>query len=136
LPFTSNRVARLRDGAQGIGVGQLVWRRALRGDEATTARTYARLRTVADVSLGAGWPVVVDAAFLRRSERGHFTALAALRSVPFSIFDGQADLLLLRRRLARSQARGGDAPEADATVLDKLNAAEEPLSIGASRRPA
>jgi uncharacterized protein len=96
-------------------------------DEVTNARTYARLRAVADVSLGAGWPIVVDAAFLHRSERAQFAELAASRSVPFSIFDCQADLPLLRRRLAQRQARGGDASEADATVLGKLSAAEEPL---------
>ena len=49
-------------------------------DKATTERTYARLHAVAHVALGAGWPVVVDAAFLRRSERAHRSPRWRLRS--------------------------------------------------------
>ena len=100
-------------------------------DEATTARTYARLHEVAQVALGAGWPVVVDAAFLRRAERAQFAALAASLSVPFSIFDCQAALPLLRKRLEqRSQqqeAGGADPSEADVAVLERLTEADEPL---------
>ncbi len=96
-------------------------------DEDTTARTYSRLHAVARVALGAGWPVVVDAAFLRRSERAQFAALAAALAVPFSIFDCRAALPLLRQRLQQRQAGGGDASEADVAVLERLRNADETL---------
>ena len=96
-------------------------------DEVTTQRTYSRLHAVANVALGAGWPVVVDAAFLRRSERAQFAALAASLAVPFSIFDCRAALPLLRQRIEQRQASGADPSEADAAVLERLHGADEPL---------
>ena len=96
-------------------------------DEPATRRTYARLHDVARVALGAGWPVIVDAAFLRRSERAAFAALAATEAVPYAIVDCRAPSTLLRRRLEERQSRGGDASEADASVLERLLAADEPL---------
>jgi len=96
-------------------------------DDATTARTYASLHEVARVALVAGWPVVVDAAFLRRSERAQFAALAASLEVPFSILDCRAEMPLLRERLVQRQASGGDASEADVTVLERVRGSDEPL---------
>ena len=101
-------------------------------DQAATQRTYSRLREIATVALAAGWPVVVDAAFLLRSERTAFAALAASLSVPFTVFDCQAEQPLLRQRLVQRQLGGVDASEADGAVLDRLTAVEEPL--GAAER--
>lgn len=96
-----------------------------------TLRTVARLHEVARIALGAGWPVLVDAAFLRRAERRQFAALAASLALPFSIIDCQAALPLLRQRVeqrALLQASGaGDASEADVAVLELLVHADEPL---------
>ena len=96
-------------------------------DAATTERTYARLHAVAHVALGAGWPVIVDAAFLASAERAPFAALAASLAVPFSIFDCQAALPLLHQRLEQRQASGADPSEADAAVLERLSSADELL---------
>ena len=96
-----------------------------------TLRTLTRLHEVARVALGAGWPVVVDAAFLRRGERRQFAALAASLALPFSIIDCQAALPLLRQRIEQrslQQASGvADASEADVAVLERLIQADEPL---------
>jgi len=97
-------------------------------DGASTARTYARLRTLARIALEAGWPVIVDAAFLRAAERADFADLARELGVPFGIVDCSAPLAVLRERLAQRRARGGDPSEADETVLDRLWDAAEPLS--------
>ena len=96
-------------------------------DMATTKRTYARLHSVAHIALGAGWPVVVDAAFLRRSERAQFASLAATLEVPFSIFDCRATLPVLRQRLEQRQASGADPSEADVAMLEGLSGADELL---------
>jgi uncharacterized protein len=104
-------------------------------DTATTARTYAQLLAIARMGLGARWPMVIDAAFLRHAERADFAALARQLGVPFSILDCRAALALLRERLARRQAAGGDASEADSTVLERLRAVDEPLDE-AERRAA
>ena len=99
------------------------------GQEIYTAqasqRTYARLSTLARIALQAGWPVILDAAFLRRSERMQAHALARALGVPFSIVDCEAPPDVLRQRLL---ARRGDASEADVAVLERLRAAAEPLA--------
>ena len=83
--------------------------------EATT-RTYARLQTLARDLLSAGWPVIVDAAFLRREERTAFRVLAVELGVDFRILATEAPPEELRRRLL---ARSGDASEATVAVLEK-----------------
>jgi len=113
-----------------FGLGALQSSRDRMGDiydGKTTAHTYARLHEVARVALIAGWPVVVDAAFLRRSERAQFAALATSLAVPFSIIDCRAAMPLLRQRLVQRQASGGDASEADVAVLERLCEVAEPL---------
>lgn len=92
-----------------------------------TRRTYDRLAALARVALQAGWPTIVDAAFLRAGERARFAGLAGAMKLPFSILDCQAPMALLRERVAARRARGDDASEADEAVLERLAAVHEPL---------
>jgi aminoglycoside phosphotransferase family enzyme/predicted kinase len=92
-----------------------------------TRRTYARLHALARTALDAGFPVIVDAAFLRRDERTHFHALARQMRVPFAIASLTAPDAVLRARIEQRQARAHDASEANARVLAMLQAAQEPL---------
>jgi len=87
---------------------------------AATELTYARLLAVARAVLRAGWPTLVDAAFLRRAERDRFRALAATCAAPFTILHCRADRAVLRERIAARRARGDDASEADLDVLERL----------------
>jgi uncharacterized protein len=87
-------------------------------------QTYARLAELARQGLADGWPVIVDAAFLRRAERQAFRAIAAADGIPFSIMACEAPDEELRRRLA---ARSGDASEAGVAVLEQQMAWMEPL---------
>lgn len=89
-----------------------------------TQRTYERLFLLARTVLRAGISVVLDAAFLRYAERDAARALAAELGVPYAILACEAPLPVLRQLLL---ARRGDASEADASVLDKLAAAAQPL---------
>jgi uncharacterized protein len=92
--------------------------------EAATARTYERLLVKARAALGAGYPVILDAAFLRHEERVQAHAVARELGVPFVIVHCDAPLPELRERLHN---RSGDASEADVTVLEKLHALAKPL---------
>ncbi|MEO8081928.1 MAG: AAA family ATPase [Caldimonas sp.] len=94
---------------------------------AASEQTYARLLAVARTTLLAGWPTIVDAAFLRRDERGRFAALADALDVPFSIVHCCGEAALLRQRIAARRERGDDASEADDDVLDRLQLAGDPL---------
>jgi len=96
-------------------------------DTTATERTYARLHDVARIALHSGWPVVVDAAFLRRVERTRFAELAAKHDVPFAIVDCVASPDVLRARVRARLDAASDASEADESVLERLTAVAEPL---------
>ena len=112
-----------------FGVGALEDSRAkglnLYGAEAT-ALTYDHLFEMARVALQAGYSVILDAAFLRRTERTQALALSRALSLPFSIVACEAPLAVLQARL---KARDGDASEADVAVLEQLRSAAQPLAI-------
>ena len=97
--------------------------------EATVA-TYARLALLAQRVIEAGWPVVVDAAFLKRAERDAFRALAATLGVPFVIIDCVAPPGLLAARAAARAADGRDPSEADLAVIKRQLTSREPLMAG------
>ena len=92
-----------------------------------TRRTYERLAELARGTLAAGWPAIVDAAFLRRAERARFAALAETLGVPFAIVGCHAPEALLRERIAARRLRRDDPSEADLEVLRRLAATAEPL---------
>lgn len=85
-------------------------------DEATR-RTYARLRELASVALHAGYRVMVDATFLRTSERLAWQQLALQCQVPFAILHCHAPTPVLTQRVLDRSAAGQDASEADLAVL-------------------
>jgi predicted kinase len=95
--------------------------------EDATRRTYARLHELAHDVLAAGFPVIVDAAFLRHVERESFHALAQEMAVPFVIVSLQTDTAVLAERLVQRSRRGNDASEADVSVMQKLQQVQQPL---------
>ena len=113
-----------------LGVGPLdaTPDRALAYGADATQRTYDRLAALAEGALDAGWPVIVDAAFLRTDERQRFAALAAKLRCPFAILHCHAPMALLRERVGARARRGGDPSEATLAVLDELTALAEPLT--------
>ena len=90
-------------------------------------RTYDHLAKLAEGLLDAGWPVIVDAAFLKRWQRDLFREIAGRRSLQFRILDIQADPATLRERIASRAAQGKDASEADLRVLEYQIETSEPL---------
>lgn len=95
-----------------------------------TQRTFVRLAECARTALQAGYPVIVDTAFLRRDERLAFRALAAELRAPFSILRCRASEVELRRRVVARNAAGCDASEATLEVLERQLATQEPLDPG------
>ncbi|HEY4999593.1 MAG TPA: AAA family ATPase, partial [Usitatibacter sp.] len=66
---------------------------------ADTEGTYGRLLALAREALADGYPVIVDATFLRRAQRDAFRALADALGVPFAIVSCEAPEARLRDRL-------------------------------------
>ncbi|MCU0969267.1 MAG: ATP-binding protein [Rubrivivax sp.] len=109
-------------------------RGALYGPEATR-RTFDHLARTARTLLDAGLHVVVDAAFLRRSERDRFRALAADAGAQARLVECVAPEAVLRARLAARADAGDDASDADGQVLDlQLRIGEPPAADEAAWR--
>ena len=109
------------------GVATITLNRAERKNP-LTFDSYAELRDRARVLLGAGQPVLVDATFLQRAHRGEFIALARELGVPCRILLFDAPEAVLRERVRRRAAAGGDPSEATEAVLTRQLAEREPLS--------
>ena len=79
-------------------------------------RVYAALFETARACLAAGQAVLLDAAFLKPTEREAAEAVAREAGAPFTGVWLEADPQILRDRLA---ARRGDASDADVAILEK-----------------
>jgi aminoglycoside phosphotransferase family enzyme/predicted kinase len=108
--------------SSGSGVGKGLY------SAVVNTATYRRLGELAQEALRAGFSVVVDGAFLKRSERDAFRAIAERINSPFVILDFHAPLEVLRERIALRLARADDASEADFAVLEHQIGAREPLT--------
>lgn len=101
---------------------------AQRYSAAATQVVYGRLHALAEVALSAGYPVIVDATFLRQAERARFQQLAQTMSVPFHILHCDAPVGTLRQRIHTRLARGDDPSQADEAVLTKQLQTQDPLT--------
>ena len=72
---------------------------------------------LANLILQAGPPVIVDATFLKKTQRDHFQQLAQSLNVPYVILDLQASEDTLRSRIMKRAEKGKDASEATLEVL-------------------
>ncbi|MDP2785263.1 MAG: AAA family ATPase, partial [Sulfurimicrobium sp.] len=81
-------------------------------------RTYRHLEQLAREILQAGFPAIVDAAFLKRAERDAFRALALELGMPFVILEMLATEDELRQRIVQREHLGHDASEATLQVLE------------------
>jgi aminoglycoside phosphotransferase family enzyme/predicted kinase len=99
-----------------------------------TRRTYDTLLDKARQSLRAGFPTIVDAAFLRRHERADFERLARELGAPCTILHSRADPAVLRERIERRLAGQRDASEADLAVLERQLEFQEALTADEQRR--
>lgn len=93
-----------------------------------TERTYAGLAEMARRVIAAGYPVVVDAAFLTRRHRDALRELAGEMGIPFAIASCTAPESLLRERLARRASERDGPSEAGPSVLDLQLRTQEPLA--------
>jgi len=88
---------------------------------------YQAMEALATEALDAGYPVVVDAAFLERARRERFRSLAARRGVRFEIVSCEASEQTLRRRVIERWRSGADPSDARLDVLQDQLATREPI---------
>ncbi len=94
----------------------------------TTRKTYERLLAFARQLLQLGYPVIVDATFLKRQHRDAFRTLAASLNIPFLILDMQATPATLRERVKARTVESNNVSEADLPVLEQQERDQEPLA--------
>lgn len=82
-----------------------------------SAATYARLGEAAGHVLGAGLPVIIDAASLTPAQREPLIRRAREHGCPAVIVHCRGSRLLLEERIAERRRQGRDPSEADAAVL-------------------
>ena len=105
----------------GAGIGQGLY------SAAAIDRVYDRLATLASTLLNAGASVIVDATFLKRSQRDRLRCVARRHGVGFAILALDAGTATHASRIVARQENGVDASEADTDVLAMQMAAREPL---------
>lgn len=93
-----------------------------------SAATYARLNEIADTVLRAGFPVVLDATFLKREQRDAAAKIAEATGAPFLILDCNAPQAVIAAWLAQRQADKNDPSDATLAIIEEQQATRDPLS--------
>jgi len=93
-----------------------------------TKATYERLLKLAVSVYEGGYPVIVDATFLKQWQRRLFLEISSETKIPFLIFDLQCNTKIMRNRIEERSGTGIDISEADLDVLEKQIQTAEPLS--------
>ena len=94
---------------------------------AASTATYGRLAELARALLPSGFPVIVDAAFLRRAERDALREVAREAGAQFLIVACDAPPGVLRERVRVRERAGQDASEATVAVLERQIETREAL---------
>lgn len=102
--------------------------RAMRYTPEATKYVYNHLIDIATIGLNAGWPMIIDATFLRAQHRALFEQLAQTLDFPFHILFIECDAPTLRRYLRERTAQGGDISEANEEVLEAQLQKLQPLT--------
>ncbi len=89
---------------------------------------YLRLHQLAGTIVKAGYPVIVDATFLRHDDRNLFQRLAKHLAVPFVILDITASGNTLERRINQRNQSQSDTSEATLNVLTYQQSYAESLT--------
>lgn len=82
-----------------------------------TEQTYDRLADLAGTIIQAGYNVIVDATFLKQSQRSRFITLAQENQIPYLIISCEAPVGVLQNRIKQRKETGVDPSEATIDVL-------------------
>lgn len=97
-------------------------------DADASVTTYAHLHKLADSILAAGFPVTIDATYLKREQRSAAAEVAETRGVPFLILECNAPEAVIAGWLQQRQSENTDPSDATLEVVKAQLASREPLS--------
>ncbi|MFW3898830.1 AAA family ATPase [Pseudomonas bharatica] len=90
--------------------------------------TYERLHQLAAMILRAGFPVVIDATYLKQPQRAAAADVASETGVPFLILDCNAPDAVIASWLAQRQADRTDPSDATLEVIAAQQVSRDPLN--------
>jgi hypothetical protein len=93
-----------------------------------TKRTYERLAELTKSVVQAGFTTIVDASFLKKSDRDQFKRLALACYAPYIVISCEAPEGVLRERIKHRSETQQDTSEANLTVLQHQLQSREPLT--------
>ncbi|MEO4045831.1 AAA family ATPase [Pseudomonas sp. CAU 1711] len=93
-----------------------------------SAATYQRLHQLAESALHAGFPVVLDATYLKQEQRAAAWQVAEHNGAPFLILDCQAPESFIATWLQQREAEGSDPSDATLEVIQAQQASRDALS--------
>ncbi|MFC5695066.1 AAA family ATPase [Pseudomonas sp. GCM10022186] len=99
-----------------------------------SAATYQRLNQLAGAALHAGFPVVIDATFLKHEQRSAARKVAERTGAPFLILDCHAPETVIEGWLAQRNAEGRDPSDATMEVVRAQLTNREPLDVAEQAR--
>ncbi len=91
-------------------------------------QTYNRLLELSETILISGFPVIVDATFLKQQQREQMRQLSRNLKIPFVILDFHLEEKELFRRINFRRTQSGQVSEATAAVLGKQLELAQPLT--------
>lgn len=98
-------------------------------DQDASVATYQRLHELATTILRAGYPVVLDATYLKHDQRKAAAEVASETGVPFLILDCHAPEAVIASWLEQRQAQNDDPSDATLEVVKAQQASREPLDV-------
>ena len=96
--------------------------------------TYKKLHELAETVLRAGFPVVIDATYLKRDQRDAAASVAESTGVPCLILDCTAPDAVIEGWLAHRQSEGKDPSDATLEVVRAQQTSREPLGADEALR--
>jgi aminoglycoside phosphotransferase family enzyme/gluconate kinase len=97
--------------------------------QGATKRTYDRLAELTKVVVQAGFTTIVDASFLKKSDRDQFKRLAQACYAPYIVISCEAPEGVLRERIRHRSETQRDPSEANLSVLQHQLQSQEPLTM-------
>ncbi|MDX1299242.1 MAG: AAA family ATPase [Pseudomonas sp.] len=96
--------------------------------EDASSATYQHLHQLSEAALRAGFPVVIDATYLKQAQREAASQVAEAYGVPFLILDCCAPDEIISSWLEQRKAAGTDPSDATMEVVRTQQTSREPLS--------
>lgn len=93
-----------------------------------SASTYQRLHQLAEAALHAGFPVVIDATYLKKAQRDAASQIAEACGAPFIILECSAPDEVIAGWLEQRRLAGNDPSDATMDVVHAQQASRETLS--------